>query len=117
MVVWVTDKTQWLRYLEKENTELKKVAAVLDCSGREVCRWPGLNRSTLRYRLRPVAERKRLVEEAIVEASLKYPTEGYKKIAGQLRAMGCRSKKNQVQRVLREEGLQVAAPQARVRRA
>lgn len=62
------------------------MAAVLDCSGRKVCRWLGLNRSTLRYRPRPVAQKKRLPEEAIVKVSRKYPTEGYKKIAGQLRA-------------------------------
>lgn len=92
------------------------MAAVLDCSGRKVCRWLGLNRSTLRYRPRPVAQKKRLLEEAIVEVSRKYPTQGYKKIAGQLRAMGYRVNKKQVQRVRREEGLQVAPARARVRR-
>ena len=57
-----------------------------------------------------------MLEEAIVEMSLRYPTEGYKKIAGQLRALGYRINKKQVQRVRREEGLQVPPPQKRVRR-
>ena len=51
-----------------------------------------------------------------MELSRKYPTEGYKKIAGQLRAMGYRINKKQVQRVRREEGLQIPPPPSRVRR-
>lgn len=94
----------------------EKVVRALGCSGRKVCRWLGFNRSTLRYEAKPVAEKKRLLEQAIVEISLKYPTEGYKKIGRQLRAMGYRINKKQVQRVRRKEGLQVPPPQPRVRR-
>ncbi|MGF1679488.1 MAG: IS3 family transposase [Candidatus Methylacidiphilales bacterium] len=82
-----------------------KVVRALGCSGREVCRWLGFNRSTMGYMPKPVAGRKRMLEEAVVAMSLKYPTEGYKKIAGQLRALGYRINKKQVQRVRRQEGL------------
>jgi hypothetical protein len=75
-----------------------KVVTALGCSGREACRWLGFNRSTLRYAPKPVVGRKRMLEEAIVAMSLRYPTEGYKKIAGQLRALGYRINKKQVQR-------------------
>lgn len=93
-----------------------KVVLALGCSGREVCRWLGLNRSTLRYEPQVVAGKKQKLEEAIVALSRRYPTEGYKKIAGQLRAQGYRVNKKQVQRVRRQEGLQVPRPRARVRR-
>ena len=95
---------------------ITKVVTALGCSGREVCRWLGFNRSTMRYAPKPVVGRKRLLEEAIVTMSLKYPTEGYKKIAGQLRALGYQINKKQVQRVRRLEGLQVPPPPRRVRR-
>jgi transposase InsO family protein len=93
-----------------------KVVTALGCSGREACRWLGFNRSTLRYAPKPVVGRKRMLEEAIVAMSLRYPTEGYKKIAGQLRALGYRINKKQVQRVRRQEGLLVPPSQKRQRR-
>jgi transposase InsO family protein len=70
----------------------------------------------MRYEPKPVAEKKKLLEQRIVDLSRKYPTEGYKKIAGQLRAMGYPINKKQVARVRREEGLQVPPPPPRVRR-
>ena len=89
---------------------------MMGCSGREACRWLGFNRSTLRYEPKAVAEKKLLLEQTIVEVSLKYPTEGYRKVWGQLRSLGYRINRKVVQRVRREEGLQVPPPPPKVRR-
>lgn len=94
----------------------EKVVTALRCSGRKACHWLGFNRSSLRYEPKPVAQKKRMLEDAIVEMSLKYPTEGYKKVWGQLRSSGYRINRKQVQRVRREEGLQVPPPPPKVRR-
>ena len=83
----------------------QKVISVLGCSGRKACQWLGINRSTLRYEPKPFTEKKQFLEQRIVEMSRQYPTEGYKKIAAQLCAMGYRINKKQVQRIRREEGL------------
>jgi transposase InsO family protein len=93
-----------------------KVQSALSCSGRSVSRWLGFHRSTLRYRAQPVAEKKRLLEMEIVRMSRLHPTLGYKKIAGKLRQAGFRAGKKMVQRVRREEGLQVPPPRQRTRR-
>jgi putative transposase len=45
-----------------------------------------------------------------------HPTLGYKKIAGKLRQQGFAVNKKQVQRVRREEGMQVPPPKPRIRR-
>ena len=90
--------------------------AALACSGRAVCRWLGIHRSTQCYEPRAVPERKRLLENEIVRLSRAHPTLGYKKIAGLLRELGHRVGKKLVQRVRREEGLQVPAPRTKVRR-
>ena len=101
---------------ERQRQVAEKVVTALRCSGRKACHWLGFNRSTLRYEPKPVAEKKRMLEDAIVEMSLKYPTEGYKKVWGQLRSSGYRINRKQVQRVRREEGLQVPPPPPKVRR-
>lgn len=88
----------------------------LQCSGRAVCRWLGIHRSTLRYRPRSLPERKQLLEAMIVRVSREHPTLGYKKIARKLRDEGYRVNKKIVQRVRREEGLQVPPPKPRKRR-
>lgn len=61
-------------------------------------------------------ERKRLAEREIVAMSLKYPTFGYRKITHKLREAGWLISKKVVQRVRREEGLQVPPPKQRLRR-
>ncbi|PTY00726.1 IS3 family transposase [Spartobacteria bacterium LR76] len=94
----------------------EKVQAALRCSGRKACRWLGFHRSTMRYRPRPVSDRQRLLEQAIVRMSGEHPTMGYKKITRLLRDKGYRINKKQVQRVRREEGLQVPPPKPRQRR-
>ncbi len=39
----------------------------------EVCRWLGLNRSTLRYTPKPVPDKTKLLEAEIVKMSKRYP--------------------------------------------
>lgn len=93
-----------------------KVQETLSCSGRSVCRWLGLNRSTLRYVPRTVPEKKKLLESEIVKMSKRYPCFGYRKITRKLIEQGWGVGKKLVQRVRREEGLQVPAPKPRKRR-
>ncbi len=94
----------------------KRVQAALSCSGRAACRWLGVHRSTVRYRPKPVTARKQKLEDLIVTMSQKHPTLGYKKIAHKLREQGWAVNKKLVQRVRREEGLQVPPPKPRQRR-
>jgi hypothetical protein len=89
-----------------------KVQETLSCSGRSVCRWLGLNRSTLRYVPRTVPEKKKLLESEIVKMSKRYPCFGYRKITRKLIEQGWGVGKKLVQRVRREEGLQGACSQA-----
>lgn len=93
-----------------------KVQQTLSCSGRSVCRWLGLHRSTLRYKPKPVADKKKLLEAEIVKMSKRYPCFGYRKITRKLVEQGWAVGKKLVQRVRREEGLQVPPPKPRRRR-
>ena len=61
-------------------------------------------------------EGKRLLEAEIVQVSREHPTLGYKKLAAKLRSLGYRANKKMVQRVRREEGLQVPPRRPRKRR-
>ena len=70
----------------------------------------------MRCRPKPVAARKQKLENLIVTMSQKHPTLGYKKIAHKLREQGWAVNKKLVQRVRREEGLQVPPPKPRQRR-
>jgi len=88
----------------------------LSCSGRAVCRWLGINRSTLRYEPKSKADRKQQSEAQIVRMSNAHPTLGYRKITRKLRELGLAVNQKQVQRIRREEGLQVPPPKAKVRR-
>ena len=65
-----------------------KVQETLSCSGRSVCRWLGLNRSTMRYVPRTVPEKKKLLESEIVKMSKRYPCFGYRKITRKLIEQG-----------------------------
>ena len=97
----------------------RKVATLvrsrLSCSGRSVCRWFGFNRSTMWYRPKPLPPRKRLLEAQIVKVSREHPTRGYKKVSALMGSKGYLVNKKQVQRVRREEGLQVPPPKRRER--
>ena len=88
----------------------------LSCSGRAVCRWLSISRSTFSYQPKPLPERKQKLELEIVRVSKEHATLGYKKIAQKLRALGYHVNKKQVQRIRREEGLQVPPPRPRQRR-
>jgi len=90
--------------------------AAMSCSGRAVCRWLSINRGTLNYRPKPPSDRKRKLELEIVRMSKAHPTLGYKKITRKLRGLGYCVNKKQVQRIRREEGLQVPPPWPRQRR-
>lgn len=57
-----------------------------------------------------------MLEAQIVALSREHPTQGYRKISGMLRRMGYAVNKKQVQRIRREEGLQVPPPRVHVRR-
>lgn len=88
----------------------------LSCSGRAVSRWLGTCRGTLRYKPKPLPDKKQLLETEIVRMSREHPTLGYKKITQKLREMGYTINKKQVQRVRREEGLQIPLRRPRRRR-
>jgi putative transposase len=88
----------------------------MSCSGRSACRWLGFNRSSLRYEPKPLPPKRRLLEAQIVKVSREHPTLGYKKVTGLMRSKGDLVNKKQVQRVRREEGLQVPPPKPRERR-
>ena len=71
--------------------------ARLSCSGRSACRWLGFNRSTLRYRPKPLPPKKRLVEAQIVKVSREHLTLGYKKVTALMNTMGFQVNKKLVQ--------------------
>ena len=93
-----------------------KVQAALSCSGRAVCRWLSLSRGTFSYRPKPLPAGKQKLELEIVRVSQAHPTLGYKKITRKLVELGYCVNKKQVQRIRREEGLQVPPPKPRQRR-
>jgi transposase InsO family protein len=93
-----------------------RVQAALGCSGRNACQWLGFNRSTIRYKAKPVPDKKQLLEAEIVRVSKEHPTLGYRKVTGLMRSLGFHVNKKQVQRVRREEGLQVPPPKPKQRR-
>ena len=63
-----------------------------------------------------ITPRKRLLEAQIVKVSREHPTLGYKKVTALMLSKGYQVNKKQVQRVRREEGLQVPPPRPRERR-
>ena len=92
------------------------VRSKLSCSGRSLCRWLCFNRSSMRYRPKPLPPKKRLLEAQIVKVSREHPTLGYKKVIGLMRSMGYRVNKKLVQAdPPREKGLQVPPPRLRER--
>jgi len=100
--------------------ERKQLAGVvlerLACSARAACRYLGLNRGTWRYRAKDRDAYTQRLEEAMLRLSRAHPTLGYRKITRKLHAAGWRVNKKQVQRVRREEGLQVPPPRQKLRR-
>ena len=68
------------------------------------------------YQPKPLPERKQKLEMEIVRVSQVHPTLGYKKITRKLVELGYCVNKKQVQRIRREERLQVPPPKPRQRR-
>ena len=101
---------------ERQRRVAAKVVTALKCSGRQVCRWLGIPRSTYRYRRQLLPEKQRLLEMEIVKLSHKDPCFGYRKITQKLRNEGWDVSKKLVQRVRREEHLQVPPPKPCTRR-
>jgi len=54
---------------ERQRERAAVVRSRLPCSGQSVCRWLGFNRSTLRYRSKPLPPKKRMDHSNISEAT------------------------------------------------
>lgn len=94
----------------------KDVIAKLSCSGRRVCKALKISRSIFYYRRREGSKKCTELKSEIVKLSKKYPTMGYKKITALLRKKGHCVSKKLVQKVRREEYLQVATKKSKTRR-
>ena len=77
------------------------------CSGRAVCRYLGLARSTFSYRGRPATAAEAQLRKQLLELSAKHPRYGYRRIAALLRRQGWRVGQRHIQRLRRDEGLRV----------
>lgn len=66
-----------------------------------------LNRSTYQYRLKKPTEKKQRLRSRIIALSIKHSRYGYRRIRALLAQEGWQISRKQVQRVRREEGLQV----------
>ena len=77
------------------------------CSGRAVCRYLGLARSTFRYQGRPATAAEAQLRKELLELSAKHPRYGYRRMAALLRRQGWRVGKRHIQRLRRDEGLRV----------
>lgn len=88
----------------------------MSCSGRKVCKALKISRSVFYYKRRDVSDKRVLLKSEIVKLSKKYPTMGYKKITALIRKSGHCVSKKLVQKVRREEYLQVATKKPKTRR-
>ena len=77
------------------------------CSGRAVCRYLGLARSTFSYQGRPATAAEAQLRKDLLALSAKHPRYGYRRIAALLRRKGWRVGKRHIQRLRRAEGLRV----------
>ena len=77
------------------------------CSGRAVCRYLGLSRSTFHYRGRPATAMEEQLRKELLALSAKHPRYGYRRIAALLRRKGWRVGKRHIQRLRRAAGLRV----------
>ena len=77
------------------------------CSGRAVCRYLGLSRSTFRYRGHPATPAEEQLGKDLLALSQKHPRYGYRRIAALLRRKGWRVGKRHIQRLRRDAGLRV----------
>jgi putative transposase len=77
------------------------------CSGRAVCRYLGLSRSTYGYRGGPPRAKEELLRQRLLALSAEHPRYGYRRIAALLRREGWQVGKRHIQRLRRAEGLRV----------
>ena len=84
------------------------------CSGRAVCRYLGLARSTFRYRGRPATTAEEQLRKRLLALSAEHPRYGYRRIAALLRREGWRVGKRHIQRLRRDEGWRVPPTKRKV---
>ncbi|MGH7175629.1 MAG: IS3 family transposase [Minisyncoccia bacterium] len=84
------------------------------CSGRAVCRYLGLARSTFRYRGRPATTAEEQLRKRLLALSTEHPRYGYRRIAALLRREGWRVGKRHIQRLRRANGLRVPPTKRKV---
>ena len=84
------------------------------CSGRAVCRYLGLARSTFSYQGRPATAAEAQLRKRLLALSAEHPRYGYRRIAALLRREGWRVGKRHIQRLRRDEGLRVPPTRRKV---
>ena len=77
------------------------------CSGRAVCRFLRLARTTFRYREQPICSRQRRLGRRLRALSEAHPRYGYRRITNLLREEGWSVGKKHIQRLRRADGLRV----------
>lgn len=94
-----------------------KVVEARMCSGRAVCRYLRLCRSTYWYRRKPRSAYRERLHARMKQLSEEYPRYGYRRIAAMLRREGFEAGKRLIQKMRRSEGLRVPpSKRKRVRR-
>ena len=84
------------------------------CSGRAVCRFLRLARTTFRYRGQPVCSRQRRLGRRLRVLSEAHPRYGYRRITNLLREEGWMVGKKHIQRLRRADGLRVPLSRRKV---
>src|SRR5271154_2539980 len=85
----------------------RTVVATGMCSGRAVCRYLGLARSTYVYREQTPTSKEEQLRQRLLALSAEHPRYGYRRIAALLRQEGWQVGKRHIQRLRRAEGLRV----------
>ena len=92
----------------------RTVVAAGMCSGRAVCRYLGLARSTYVYHGSTPTPREEQLRQRLLALSLEHPRYGYRRIAALLRREGWQVGKRHIQRLRRAEGLRVPPTKRKV---
>lgn len=99
----------------RKRTAVGHLQRELELSQRRACKVVGQPRATQRHLPKPDGEEARL-RERLNQFSQARPRAGYRTVCGQLRQEGLRVNPKRVQRLWREEGLQVPRRQSKKRR-
>jgi|GEM_PF-1930552 len=86
------------------------------CSGRAVCRYLRLSRSTYRYRRMVYGEKEQPLIQRLEALTLQNPRYGYCRITALLRQEGWRVGKRHIQRLRRSLGMRVPPPRKKIPR-